>query len=164
MASDHVDGVLAQWMEQRPEMATPTHALSKRIARIAWQLQQATAAEIEELNINLSEYDVLITLLRQGPPYELSPTELSHAGLVTTTAMTKRLDGLEQRDLVRRRASETDRRALHIALTDEGVRVARAAAQARDRAVAGVMAPLSDDEAQQLADGLRRVTLAAETR
>ena len=97
-----------------------------------------------------------------GPPYELSPTELSQAGLVTTTAMTKRLDGLEQRDLVRRRASETDRRALHIALTDDGVRVARAAAQARDRAVSLVMAPLTDDEADRLADGLRRVTLAAE--
>jgi DNA-binding MarR family transcriptional regulator len=162
MTADHVDAALAQWMEQRPEMATPAHALSKRIARIAWQLQQATATEIAGLDINLAEYDVLISLLRQGPPYELSPTELSQAGLVTTTAMTKRLDGLEQRDLVRRRASETDRRALHIALTDDGVRVARAAAQARDRAVGLVMAPLTDDEARRLADGLRRVTLAAE--
>src|SRR5262245_19777604 len=91
MESDYVDAVLTQWSAERPEMATPAHALSKRIARIAWQLEQATACEIAPLEINLAEYDVLISLLRQGPPYELSPTELSHAGLVTTTAMTKRL-------------------------------------------------------------------------
>ena len=42
------------------------------------------------------EFDVLAALRRQGRPFELAPGELARHTMVTTGAITKRLDALEQ--------------------------------------------------------------------
>jgi DNA-binding transcriptional ArsR family regulator len=50
-------------------------------------------------------FDVLAALRRSGTPYELNPTELSRAMLLSSGGMTKRLDRLEAAGLVERRPS-----------------------------------------------------------
>ena len=66
------------------------------------------------------EFDVLATLRRAGAPYERAPGELAAHTMVTTGAMTKRLDRLERDGLVTRRASSTDGRGRVVALTEPG--------------------------------------------
>jgi DNA-binding MarR family transcriptional regulator len=63
---------------------------------------------------------VLATLRRAGAPYERTPGDLAASTMVTSGAMTKRIDRLEQRGLVTRRVSDTDGRGRVIALTPAG--------------------------------------------
>jgi DNA-binding MarR family transcriptional regulator len=49
-----------------------------------------------------ADFDVLTILRRSGPPYELIPSQLSAALLMSRTGMTSRLDRLEGHGLVER--------------------------------------------------------------
>ena len=100
---DHVHRVLEQWRREAPELDRSPFGVLGRISRLAHLLQ----AEIEPIfaahGVTGGEFDVLAALRRAGRPYRLSPTELSRALIVTSGGMTKRLNALEDRGLIRRR-------------------------------------------------------------
>lgn len=97
-----------------------------RIARLAQLLQ----AELEPIfaahGVNAGEFDVLAALRRAGPPYRLTPTELSTALIITSGGMTKRLNTLERRRLIRRVPHPSDGRSSAVSLTQEGKRLVEA--------------------------------------
>ena len=64
-------------------------------------------------------YDVLATLRRSGEPYELTAGELMRQTMVTTGAVTNRIDRLAERGWVERVAT-TDRRKVIVRLTELG--------------------------------------------
>lgn len=66
------------------------------------------------------EFDVLATLRRSGKPYALTPTELYEATMVTSGAMTARLDRLEKAGLTQRAPHPSDRRGVVVQLTATG--------------------------------------------
>ena len=66
------------------------------------------------------EFDVLATLRRSGPPYALSPTALYDATMVTSGAMTGRIDRLEKAGWVARGPDPEDRRGVRVSLTGAG--------------------------------------------
>ena len=66
---------------------------------------------------------MLASLRRAGAPYRLTPTELAGTTMVTSGAVTKRVDRLVQQGLVERSVSETDGRGRVIALTPAGKEV-----------------------------------------
>lgn len=66
------------------------------------------------------EFDVLATLRRAGPPYALSPTALYEATMVTSGAMTGRIDRLEQAGWVARMPDPADRRGTLVGLSPDG--------------------------------------------
>jgi DNA-binding MarR family transcriptional regulator len=66
------------------------------------------------------EFDVLATLRRAGEPFERAPGQLAAFTMVTTGAMTKRLDRLERDGLVTRRPDTNDGRGRVVALTKAG--------------------------------------------
>jgi DNA-binding MarR family transcriptional regulator len=59
-------------------------------------------------------------LRRAGEPYELNPTQLMHATLLSSGGMTKRVDRLLEAGLVRRRPDPKDRRGTLVRLTRRG--------------------------------------------
>ena len=69
------------------------------------------------------QFDVLATLRRSGAPYQLSPTRLYEAMMISSGGMTDRLDRLERAGLVVRRPDPRDRRGKLIVLTDRGRRL-----------------------------------------
>ena len=70
-------------------------------------------------------------LRRQGEPFELPATDIADAALLTSGAMTTRIDGLESRGLVRRRSSGSDRRSVLVSLTSKGKSLVDEAIQTR---------------------------------
>ena len=66
---------------------------------------------------------MLAALRRAGEPFERAPGELAQHTMVTTGAMSKRIDRLESAGLVTRRASSEDGRGRVVALTADGRRV-----------------------------------------
>ena len=74
-----------------------------------------------EHGLQRGEFDVLATLRRSGEPHALNPTALYEATMVTSGAMTARLDRLERMGLIERRRDPSDRRGTLVALTPEGL-------------------------------------------
>lgn len=84
--------------------------------------------------------ETLYPLALEPPPGELGPTDLARRLQVTTATITNRLDRLEQRGFVVRRADAQDRRAVRVALTDAG----RVAVAETVRALNNAVLPLTD--------------------
>jgi DNA-binding MarR family transcriptional regulator len=65
-------------------------------------------------------FDLLAALRRAGTPYELNPTQLMRATLLSSSGMTKRLDRMEAAELIERRPDPHDRRGTLVRLTRRG--------------------------------------------
>jgi DNA-binding MarR family transcriptional regulator len=119
--ADHVDRIVEQWGRERPELDIAANALMARILRSARTVELAIAAVFARYGINRGEFDVLASLRRSGPPFALGPSRLSEGLLLSTGAMTNRIDGLERLGLVRRGSDPADRRVVLVELTQEGL-------------------------------------------
>ncbi len=117
---DHVDRVLAQWAVERPDLDVSPMAVLGRLKRVSRLMENELARTFASHDLDAASFDVLATLRRSGPPYRLTPTGLMRAAMVTSGAITQRLDRLEARRLVTRTPSDSDGRGIHVELTDEG--------------------------------------------
>ena len=117
-ATDAVDRITAQWRRARPDLDPTPMEVIGRITRLAALIQRELERVFAEHGLAGGDFDVLATLRRAGAP--VTPGELSHATMVTTGGMTKRLDRLEALGLIRRQPDPNDRRGRLIALTGDG--------------------------------------------
>ena len=83
------------------------------------------------------------------------PAGLMHSSMVTSGAISQRLDRLEARGLVTRAPSETDGRGVRVTLTAEGLRLIDAVLPTHVDTEHQLLAGLSADEQKQLAGLLR---------
>ncbi|MGX1775788.1 MarR family winged helix-turn-helix transcriptional regulator [Nocardia brasiliensis] len=153
--TDHVDRVLAQWQAQRPDLDVSPMSVFGRLSR----LTQLTGVELRRTfaahDLDPASFDVLATLRRSEPPHTLTPTELMHSAMVTSGAITQRLDRLEERGLVHRSRSESDGRGVHVTLTAAGHTLIDAALPDHIATEERLLAPLSTAQRDQLATTLR---------
>jgi DNA-binding MarR family transcriptional regulator len=159
MNRDIVDELLIQWSHERPKMDVAPLGVVVRIQMLAKLLQQRTTAALKKHGLKHWEYDVLSVLRRQGAPFELSASEIADAALLTSGAMTTRIDGLEHRGLVRRRPSKADRRSVRVRLTARGRKLVDAAIDSRLEDAADALSNIPLKEQRQLADSLRDLIL-----
>src|SRR5919204_2635166 len=104
------DEQLATWRAFLNAHARVTRAISRDLA----------AAGLPDL----SWYDLLWALRRQ-PRRRLRVNELAREVVLSPTAMSRFVDRAEAAGVVRREPDPDDRRALQIALTDEGIELLR---------------------------------------
>jgi DNA-binding MarR family transcriptional regulator len=123
---DHVQHVLEQWRREAPQLDRSPMGVVGRISRLAQLLQAELEPVFAAHGVNGGEFDVLASLRRAGRPYQLTPTELSKALMVTSGGMTKRLTALEARGLIRREPDPNDGRSTTVSLTREGKRLVEA--------------------------------------
>jgi DNA-binding MarR family transcriptional regulator len=119
---DAVDGYVSQWHLARPDVDVSPIAIIGRVSRLSRLIDRRLNENFARHGIEDWMYDVLATLRRSGPPFELSAGELVEQSMVTTGAITNRIDRLEVRGLVVRERGE-DRRKVIVRLTPEGVRL-----------------------------------------
>jgi DNA-binding MarR family transcriptional regulator len=152
---------------QRPrKLTTPAGHLGEAGLQqvIGYQIAQAsitTDAVFREqaglpLNLRRVEYTILM-LIRENPA--CTSGRLVRALDVTAPNITMWIDKLEQRGLVRRAQSTSDRRANQLQLTREGEALAAEATRRLMEGEAQAMAALSAAERAILAELLHRVAL-----
>lgn len=117
---DTVDRIVEQWQTTRPDLDVTPIAVIGRLSRLSRLIDRRLAENFAQHDIDDWMYDVMATLYRSGAPHELSAGDLVGQTMVTTGAITNRIDRLEQRGLVER-AGAADRRKVIVRLTDEGV-------------------------------------------
>jgi DNA-binding MarR family transcriptional regulator len=117
---DAVDRIVAQWAVELPDLDTGPMSLIGRLHRVADILEGRLRPVFADVGLGNGDFDVLAALRRSGAPFRLSPGELSASTMVTSGAVTKRVDRLEGLGLVSRTVSATDARGREIELTDKG--------------------------------------------
>ncbi|KJY86825.1 MULTISPECIES: MarR family winged helix-turn-helix transcriptional regulator [Vibrio] len=117
---DAIDRVVEQWAKEKPELDTEPMAIMGRLLRIAKHMETEVTQLHKRYDLKLGEFDVLATLRRSGSPFRLTPSELIDSMMLTSGAMTNRLDKLESKSLIAREHSKQDRRSVTVQLTDEG--------------------------------------------
>lgn len=117
---DHVDAVVEQWRRERPDLDTTAMASLGRLARVQRLVTKRLEDVFAEHELESWEFDVLATLRRAGPPHALTPGSLLEQMMLSSGAMTNRIDRLAARGLVERRPHPDDGRAVLVALTDQG--------------------------------------------
>lgn len=115
-----MDGILAQWRRERPDIDASPMAVCGDVWRAAERLRTGVVANVAGADLDQAGFDVLLTLRRNGREQALSPSALAKDMMLSTSAMTNRLDRLEKRGLIARKTDPEDRRGLQIVLTDEG--------------------------------------------
>jgi DNA-binding MarR family transcriptional regulator len=118
--ADHVARIWEQWARERPDLDTTPMGVIGRLHRLADLLDAELAPVFAGHGLTDGEFDVLATLRRAGPPYELSPGALAASTMVTSGAVTKRVDALRAAGLVERRPDPADGRARIVRLTAAG--------------------------------------------
>lgn len=160
-SQDHVARILNQWQHERPDVDVSPAAVIGRLHRLGDRLRAAIIEVYRRHGLTEGEFDVLAALRRQGSPYELAPGELAQHTMVTTGAISKRLDHLEEAGLVIRRENAADGRGRIVRLTAAGLRVFDQAFTEHMNNEARLIAPLNDSERAELerllTDWLRRL-------
>jgi DNA-binding MarR family transcriptional regulator len=156
MEQDHVDGILAQWRRERPDLDPSPIGLIGRLHRLADVLNLELRAVFAEAGLGDGDFDVLVTLRRNGTPYEMTPGELCASTMVTSSAVTKRIDRLERGGLVTRTVSTEDARSRRIRLTDAGFELVDRLMAVHIANEHRLVSGLTDRDRSQLAAILRR--------
>ncbi len=155
MDNDHVDEILAQWNRERPDVDVSGMAIIGRIARLHQVVRPRLNAVFAKHGLESFEFDVLATLLRNGPPHQLTPGELLESMMITSGAMTNRITRLEERGFVKRRKSSTDGRQVLVTLTAKGRRKVDAALVDHAANELAIVDALDQRQREQLVDLLR---------
>jgi len=161
-APDRIDRMREQWARERSDLDSAGFALVGRLLALGKLLERRVTRVLAPLDLALWGFDVLATLRRQGPPYRLTPTELSRATLLTPGAMTNRVDRLEAAGLVRREAEPSDRRGVRVVLEDAGFALVDRAIEARFEEARSAVASLSAKDRATLERILRELLNALE--
>ena len=159
---DHVDRRLEELrLEGVPDIDLVVEGIVERIQVLERRLRQAQESTLAEHGLSLGEWKAL-THLRHAPPVGLTPGELSRKLMLSSGAMTNRLDQLEKAGLVRRRPDPADRRGVRVDITDEGNRTWAESANAQAIKESLVASALSEREQHELNTLLRKLMLEFE--
>lgn len=118
---DDLDRIAGQWREQGVGEDMVPMRLIGRLLRLVKVVEASLQRCHGEFGLGQGEFDVLATLRRAGAPHCLTPSQLYQSMLLSSGAMTNRLDRLERKGLIERRHSREDRRSVEVRLTEGGL-------------------------------------------
>lgn len=159
---DKIDSIVKQWRRERPDVELEPMALVGRLQRIAQALRPALDATHEKFGLTGESFDVLASLRRAGTPYELTPTELYREMMLSSGAMTNRIDRLERDGLVQRKPDPGDRRGTLVGLTSKGLALIDKALGEHVANERRLLGALDAKERAQLATLLRKLLAGLE--
>ncbi len=141
-------GIVEQWTRERPDLDASPMLVIGRLIRLAHVLDGRLRPPFAAADLANGDFDVLAALRRTGAPFTARPVDLSRSLLVTTGAITKRLDRLEAQGYVERESADGDGRGKLVRLTPAGKETADHLMAVhlanQDRLLAGLTGPERD--------------------
>ncbi|WP_421916163.1 MarR family winged helix-turn-helix transcriptional regulator [Mesorhizobium sp.] len=155
---DRAAKAVEQWNRERPDLDVSPMAVLGRLNEAASLIARDRLAPLfASFGLQSGEFDVLATLRRSGAPYALTPTALYEATMVTSGAMTNRLDRLERTGLIARGPHPNDRRGIVVQLTQKGLALIDEAVTAHVANEHQILAGLTNAEQQTLSRLLEKL-------
>jgi DNA-binding MarR family transcriptional regulator len=155
-APDHVGRILAQWAVERPDLDVSPMGIIGRLHRLAALLDAELRPVFAGLGLGDGEFDILATLRRSGAPHELTAGQLAASSMVTSGAVTKRVDRLVAAGHVERTVCADDARSRRIRLTPSGLRLVEEALEQHVANEHRLLAGLTPDDRAALAGLLEK--------
>ncbi|WP_245434111.1 MarR family winged helix-turn-helix transcriptional regulator [Pseudolabrys taiwanensis] len=162
--ADSIEGLLAEWRRERPDLDPSPFGIFGRIWRLSTSVLSDAEAWLTPLGLTFESFSVIVTLRRCGPPYELNPTALYRESLLSSGAITNRIDRVEALGLVKRLPDPNDRRGTIVRLTAKGRTLADRAIKLHFDALAEMLSGIDGRERDQLAGLLSALLKAVEAR
>ncbi|QEL18468.1 MarR family winged helix-turn-helix transcriptional regulator [Limnoglobus roseus] len=153
--SDVIDRMIADWQQVRPDLDASPLGVIGRVIVLARHLEQSVETVLKVHGLSLGQFDILATLRRHESKGGLNPTQLCENVMLTSGAMTSRLDRLQEAKLIARQADPADRRGVVVVLTPKGRKLIEAATATRFEEAADSLPKLSPMEMSKLEAGLR---------
>jgi DNA-binding MarR family transcriptional regulator len=147
-----VQSNLATRKTSRDTLTRDMYALASYLMRSA---NVDTFQKIGELDVSFTQLKTLCALEAEGE--ERSVKALAESLDVSLPAMSRAVDGLFERGLVRREEDPADRRMKRVALTEAGHRPPQTLNEARLSALQELIDSLQDQEADALAHALELI-------
>lgn len=120
-STDRAKVATEQWQRERPDLDVLPMAVIGRLKEVSQLVQRDHLDPLfAAKGLTRGDFDVLATLRRAGAPYALTPTALYDATMVTSGAMTGRIERLALEGLVERAENPEDRRGTLVKLTSTG--------------------------------------------
>ncbi len=160
MASDQVDLIIEQWRNHQSSRVDPSPlAVTGRVLQIAQHIERTRLRVLNTWGLTLADFDVLATLNRSAPDRSVNPRHLLVETMITSGAMTTRLDRLETLGCIRRAPDPADRRGVLVSLTDKGRTIAAQAFAAVMAAEASLLSGIGATDRRHLDASLRKLAL-----
>jgi DNA-binding MarR family transcriptional regulator len=161
--TDSVDRIVRAWRNRDAGLDSSSLEVIGRLLLCAGYHERLAMAALQPFGLTIADFDVINTLRRVADPSSgCKPTDLARASLITTGAMTARLDRLERAALIRRSPDPADRRGVLVHLTPKGSKVARRALHELIALNEVFLEPLGEDERESIAAALKLLLLRQE--
>jgi DNA-binding MarR family transcriptional regulator len=129
-------------------------AVGRMIKQVFSSLVRGVDQHMQPLELTAMQWEPILLLKLERAD---TVAALARESSVNCSAMTRMLDRLEEKQLVRRRRSNDDRRVVHLELTDKGARVGDGIQPLLNAELKRHLRGFSDKEISTLADFLRRM-------
>lgn len=134
--------------------ATPQRAVGRLLKQVFSSLVRGVDQRMQAVELTAMQWEPLLLLFLNRADTVAGLAREAH---VNCSAMTRMLDRLEEKQLVERRRSDTDRRVVHIALTEKGLAVANEIQPLLNAELERHLRGLSEQEIGTLVDLLTRM-------
>ncbi|MBN3785535.1 MarR family transcriptional regulator [Burkholderia sp. Ac-20353] len=148
-SSSHIELITRQWRYERNDLDLSNFLLAICSMRLGTLVERSFDRMCQHLwNISGSDMCVLLALRRGGPPYAMRPTDLYRALIVTSGAVTKKIDRLANHGMVERMVDPGHAGGFIVHLTKKALdTVERAVVQlAEESSIAPAMSYFSEIE------------------
>jgi DNA-binding MarR family transcriptional regulator len=160
--ADSVDRIIEAWATSDPRVDARPLEVAGRLLLCAGHLERAIVAVLEPFGLSFGDFDVLNTLRRRAEEPGTKPRDLARSSLVTSGAMTSRLDRLERAGLIARAPDPSDRRGVRVRLTERGEGLAEQSLHAVIAADEAFLEPLGKRQRGSIASALKQLLLHSE--
>lgn len=157
-----LDAISEAWAHERPDIDFWLAGFFLRIEHAHYLHDRRVQEIAKQAGTTVGDLHVLLALRRHGPDTAMRPTDLYKQLLVTSGAITKRLDSLREQKLIARAAAADDRRSELVKLTRRGQAVADAAMTRITQLLEGIVkiSGVSRAELRQMDECFRRLIAA----
>jgi DNA-binding MarR family transcriptional regulator len=166
MGSERQDGIdrfVAGVVKIFPTLDPEVEAAVDRMNKIMKYLDRTTEGNVKVFGLNVGEFKVLLRL-REAKDETLSAGAVADMLDLSPSAMTNRLDRLEEDGLVTRARDTEDRRSVLVSLTPRGEEVVGQAVERQAKEESSLLAVLSEADQRRLNALLRALSLEIEDR
>lgn len=162
-ARDTIARFIEDWRRERPDIDPRPLGILGRAQRLSARLIRASEELLEPMQLTWEAFSLIVSLRRAGKPYAMRPTDIYRQSLITSGAVTNRVDRVVELGLARRVPDTADRRGIVVQLTAAGKALADRAIAMQFTMLAKQLSVLTYSEQAQLTALLGKLLFSLET-
>jgi len=159
---DSVDFCITDIASKYDAIDPEVEGVVDRITAINKHLGRGFEETLADHGLTYGEYKLMLRLVTRTDDNRMSAGELSKSLMLSSGAMTNRLDQLEKAEVIRRVRDPKDRRGVHVELTEKGRTTIDAAVTEQAAKEIDILGVLSSRELTSLNTLLRKVLTSLE--